>query len=130
MADSDQEKTGKVTREIRINPVVPTESVLVATARGMRPKQAEQAKKPEQAAEPALLFEGLGTHKRTVSTQNEKAQIYTRTGRVELLFLGTTSASLAEDPAGIVLYLIADDEVYLLLADHAVDEHLARRRAV
>ena len=38
-----------------------------------------------------------------------------------LLFLGTTGASLAEDPAGIVLYLIADDEVYLLLADHAVD---------
>ena len=27
----------------------------------------------------------------------------------------------AEDPAGIVLYLTADDEVYLLLADHAVD---------
>jgi UDPglucose--hexose-1-phosphate uridylyltransferase len=29
-------------REIRINPIVPTESVLVATARGMRPKQSEQ----------------------------------------------------------------------------------------
>ncbi len=29
-------------REIRINPIVPTESVLVATARGMRPKKAEQ----------------------------------------------------------------------------------------
>ena len=29
-------------REIRINPIVPTESVLIATARGMRPKQAEQ----------------------------------------------------------------------------------------
>jgi UDPglucose--hexose-1-phosphate uridylyltransferase len=28
-------------REIRINPIVPTESVLVATARGMRPKKAE-----------------------------------------------------------------------------------------
>ncbi len=47
MADSDQDSfqknTAKVTREIRINPIVPTESVLVATARGMRPKQAEQA---------------------------------------------------------------------------------------
>ena len=31
----------KVIREIRINPIVPTESVLVATARGMRPKNAE-----------------------------------------------------------------------------------------
>lgn len=31
----------KPVREIRINPVVPSESVLVATARGMRPKQAE-----------------------------------------------------------------------------------------
>lgn len=29
-------------REIRINPVVPSESVLVATERGMRPKHAEQ----------------------------------------------------------------------------------------
>jgi UDPglucose--hexose-1-phosphate uridylyltransferase len=29
-------------REIRINPVVPSESVLVATERGMRPKKAEQ----------------------------------------------------------------------------------------
>ncbi len=31
------------TREIRINPIVPAESVLVATARGMRPKKAEEA---------------------------------------------------------------------------------------
>lgn len=30
-------------REIRINPIVPTESVLVATARNMRPKKAEAA---------------------------------------------------------------------------------------
>ncbi|MGD2116870.1 MAG: DUF4931 domain-containing protein [Chromatiales bacterium] len=30
------------TREIRINPIVPTESVLVATARGMRPRKAEE----------------------------------------------------------------------------------------
>jgi UDPglucose--hexose-1-phosphate uridylyltransferase len=30
-----------IVREIRINPLVPAESVLVATARGMRPKQAE-----------------------------------------------------------------------------------------
>jgi UDPglucose--hexose-1-phosphate uridylyltransferase len=29
-------------REIRINPIVPTESVLVATARGMRPREAEE----------------------------------------------------------------------------------------
>ena len=32
----------KVVREIRINPIVPSESVLVATARGMRPKKAEE----------------------------------------------------------------------------------------
>lgn len=32
-------------REIRINPIVPTESVLVATARGMRPKKEEEAVK-------------------------------------------------------------------------------------
>ena len=32
----------KPIREIRINPVVPTESVLVATARGMRPREAEE----------------------------------------------------------------------------------------
>ncbi|MDH3310146.1 MAG: DUF4921 family protein [Gammaproteobacteria bacterium] len=37
MADS----TPKPVREIRINPIVPSESVLVATARGMRPKKAE-----------------------------------------------------------------------------------------
>jgi len=29
-------------REIRINPIIPSESVLVATARGMRPKKAEE----------------------------------------------------------------------------------------
>ena len=29
-------------REIRINPIVPSESVLVATARGNRPKKAEE----------------------------------------------------------------------------------------
>ncbi len=33
--------TPKAVREIRINPIVPAESVLVATARGMRPKKAE-----------------------------------------------------------------------------------------
>lgn len=32
----------KSIREIRISPIVPSESVLVATARGMRPKQAEE----------------------------------------------------------------------------------------
>ena len=36
-----QADTGEV-REIRINPIVPTESVLVATARSMRPKKAEE----------------------------------------------------------------------------------------
>jgi len=36
------EQQGKGVREIRINPIVPTESVLVATARGMRPKKAEE----------------------------------------------------------------------------------------
>ncbi len=34
-------KTEKVVREIRINPIVPSESVLVATARSMRPKKDE-----------------------------------------------------------------------------------------
>ncbi len=34
-------ETPKPIREIRINPIVPSESVLVATARGMRPKKAE-----------------------------------------------------------------------------------------
>jgi UDPglucose--hexose-1-phosphate uridylyltransferase len=33
--------SSKPVREIRINPIVPAESVLVATARGMRPKKAE-----------------------------------------------------------------------------------------
>jgi UDPglucose--hexose-1-phosphate uridylyltransferase len=33
--------TEKVVREIRLNPIVPSESVLVATARSMRPKKAE-----------------------------------------------------------------------------------------
>ncbi len=34
--------SGDSVREIRINPIVPTESVLVATARGMRPKNDEE----------------------------------------------------------------------------------------
>ena len=36
---SDNEE---IVREIRINPIVPSESVLVATARGMRPRDAEE----------------------------------------------------------------------------------------
>lgn len=40
MPDPNTPPTNEV-REIRINPVVPSESVLVATARGMRPKKAE-----------------------------------------------------------------------------------------
>ena len=32
----------KIVREIRLNPIVPSESVLVATARSMRPKKAEE----------------------------------------------------------------------------------------
>lgn len=32
----------KIIREIRINPIVPSESVLIATARGMRPKNKEE----------------------------------------------------------------------------------------
>jgi UDPglucose--hexose-1-phosphate uridylyltransferase len=35
------ESAPKPVREIRINPIVPSESVLVATARGLRPKKAE-----------------------------------------------------------------------------------------
>ena len=34
--------TNEAVREIRINPIVPSESVLVATARSMRPKKAEE----------------------------------------------------------------------------------------
>ena len=34
--------------EIRINPVVPTESVLISTARGMRPKKAEESYQPDK----------------------------------------------------------------------------------
>jgi UDPglucose--hexose-1-phosphate uridylyltransferase len=39
---SHKRDTDDSIREIRINPIVPTESVLVATARGMRPKKAEE----------------------------------------------------------------------------------------
>ena len=44
---SDSEET---VREIRINPIVPSESVLVATARGMRPRDAEE--RMERNAQP------------------------------------------------------------------------------
>jgi len=37
----DKSETPNAVREIRINPIVPSESVLVATARSMRPKKAE-----------------------------------------------------------------------------------------
>ncbi len=40
--ENNDQHTSQPVREIRINPVVPTESVLVATARGMRPKEAEK----------------------------------------------------------------------------------------
>ena len=36
-----QQNIGEL-REIRINPIVPTESVLVSTARGLRPRKTEQ----------------------------------------------------------------------------------------
>lgn len=38
----------KEVREIRINPIVPTESVLVSTSRGMRPKKAEEPYKADK----------------------------------------------------------------------------------
>ncbi len=41
MRDSEKTEQKKAIREIRINPIVPTESVLVATARSMRPKKEE-----------------------------------------------------------------------------------------
>ena len=37
-----QNEESKPVREIRINPIVPTESVLVATARSMRPRKDEE----------------------------------------------------------------------------------------
>lgn len=40
--DNPAETAPKEVREIRINPIVPAESVLVATARSMRPKKAEE----------------------------------------------------------------------------------------
>lgn len=40
----------KSVREIRINPIVPAESVLVATARGMRPKQEEKLNARDKSA--------------------------------------------------------------------------------
>jgi len=43
MAGDDTPTQDQPVREIRINPIVPSQSVLVATARSMRPKQAEQA---------------------------------------------------------------------------------------
>src|SRR5512140_3421511 len=39
--ESENTQPKKPVREIRINPIVPTESVLVATARSMRPKKEE-----------------------------------------------------------------------------------------
>ncbi len=41
LPDRNTPEQKKAVREIRINPVVPAESVLVATARGMRPKKEE-----------------------------------------------------------------------------------------
>ena len=41
MSDPNTPDNSEV-REIRINPIVPSESVLVATARSMRPKKAEE----------------------------------------------------------------------------------------
>ncbi len=38
---AEQQTQNKIVREIRINPIVPTQSVLVATARSMRPKKEE-----------------------------------------------------------------------------------------
>ncbi len=35
-------ETEETVREIRFNPIVPSESVLVVTARGMRPRDAEE----------------------------------------------------------------------------------------
>ena len=41
MSDQNTPDTSEV-REIRINPIVPSESVLVATARSLRPEKAEE----------------------------------------------------------------------------------------
>ena len=44
------EEKEEIVREIRINPIVPSESVLVATARGMRPREAEERMERNTAA--------------------------------------------------------------------------------
>jgi UDPglucose--hexose-1-phosphate uridylyltransferase len=48
-------ETEKSVREIRLNPIVPSESVLVATARSMRPKKAEAPARaiPARTSRPA-----------------------------------------------------------------------------
>ncbi len=42
LKEMDVSKEDSPVREIRINPIIPTESVLVATARSMRPRKAEE----------------------------------------------------------------------------------------
>ena len=51
-----------------------TKALLVAVAGFCACTAAPQ--ETQGAAEPALLFEGMGEHKRKVSTKNKKAQIY------------------------------------------------------
>jgi len=43
MSQQDNNEQDLGTRELRINPIIPTESVLIATARSMRPQKAEDA---------------------------------------------------------------------------------------
>ena len=48
-------------REIRINPIVPSESVLVATARSMRPKKKEAPVQHDPRPHLATLASGPAT---------------------------------------------------------------------
>ena len=52
-----------IVREIRINPIVPSESVLVATARGMRPRKEEPWHRatPASTSRPARSAAAMNT---------------------------------------------------------------------
>lgn len=81
-------------REIRINPIVPTESVLVATARGLRPREAEERVARDTRDQVEACPFCRGNEHRTPPT----LRVYPETGHWEVRIVENLYPVLADDP--------------------------------
>lgn len=83
----------QATREIRINPIVPTESVLVATARSLRPREAEERVPRDNREQVDACPFCRGNEHRTPPT----LRVYPEKGRWEIRIVENLYPVLGDD---------------------------------